>query len=164
MGRTTTRRAYRTTATISGLRFDLDRETVVSALDGELPEPIQAHYVVVDGRRYPPKQVLALVTGLDRADFTTHHARRLLLRLGFSAARRSAAPTSGANAAAAVSPYAEALRPYVGQWVATAGDEVLVGAKGPQEVVSWLTRHGRQADSMFRVPEGEAAAGGVAPL
>jgi len=41
---------------------------------------------VINGRRWPPKQVLALVTGLDRADFTTHQARRALTRLGFPAA------------------------------------------------------------------------------
>ena len=37
-----------------------------------LPDPVREHYAVVHGRRYPPKQVLACVTGLDRADFTTH--------------------------------------------------------------------------------------------
>jgi hypothetical protein len=33
--------------------------------------------------------VIALATGLDRADFTTHQARRILRRLGFTAARRT---------------------------------------------------------------------------
>ena len=60
---------------------------VQTALEGVLPEPIHEHYVVIYGRRWPPKQVLALVTGLDRADFTTHQARRALTRLGFPAAR-----------------------------------------------------------------------------
>ena len=49
--------------------------------------PVHEHYVVVGGRRFPPKQVLSCVTGLDRADFTTHQARRILKRLGFVAAR-----------------------------------------------------------------------------
>src|SRR5215475_2754736 len=61
--------------------------TVETALDGVLPEPIHEHFVVINGRRWPPKQVLALVTGLDRADFTTHQARRALARLGFPAGR-----------------------------------------------------------------------------
>jgi hypothetical protein len=61
-------------------------------------------------------------------------------------------------------PYAEALRPYIGQWVATAGDEVLVSGDGPAPVVAWLTRHGQRADSMFRVPDTEAAAGCAATL
>src|SRR6266566_2975666 len=76
-----------TAMTISGQRYDLDARHVEEALHGELPEPITEHFIVVNGRRWPPKQVLALVTGLDRADFTTHQARRALTRLGFTAAR-----------------------------------------------------------------------------
>src|SRR6266852_8196786 len=76
-----------TAMTISGHRYDLDARRVQEALQGELPEPITEHFIVVNGRRWPPKQVLALVTGLDRADFTTHQARRALTRLGFTAAR-----------------------------------------------------------------------------
>jgi hypothetical protein len=155
----------RLTAKVNGRQFRLDRRRVLRAVSGRLPEPIQDHYVVVGGRRYPPKQVLALVTGLDRADFTTHQARRVLVRLGFPAARRSEVraevrPRQIPDA----SPYAEALRPFIGQWVAMAGDEVLVAADSPSDVVAWLTRHGRRAESMFRVPESEAAAGGLAPL
>ena len=60
------------TMTVSGHRYELDRDGVQAALEGVLPEPIHEHFVVINGRRWPPKQVLALVTGLDRADFTTH--------------------------------------------------------------------------------------------
>src|SRR3979411_1651618 len=73
--------------TVSGHRYELDRDGVQAALEGVLPEPIHEHFVVINGRRWPPKQVLALVTGLDRADFTTHQARRALTRLGFPAGR-----------------------------------------------------------------------------
>jgi hypothetical protein len=48
--------------------------------------------------------------------------------------------------------------------VAVADDEVLVAAPTPHAVVSWLAQHGRKADSMFRVPEDELAASGLAPL
>ena len=75
------------TMTVSGHRYELDPHAVQTALEGVLPEPIHEHYVVINGRRWPPKQVLALVTGLDRADFTTHQAHRALTRLGFPAAR-----------------------------------------------------------------------------
>jgi hypothetical protein len=152
---------------IAGRRFDLERGNITRAMKKTLPEPLNEHYVVIGGRRYPPKQVIAAVTGLDRADFTTHQARRILMRLGFAAARnarksgpaekrrrRSAAPTSRADS----------LRPYIGQWVATNGDEVLVGAQSPAEVVGWLAEHGKTAESMFRVPEVDEAAAGVAPL
>ena len=77
--------------TVSGHQYSLDSQGVEVALQGALPEPILEHFVVISGRRWPPKQVLALVTGLDRADFTTHHARRVLTRLGFTAGRAAIA-------------------------------------------------------------------------
>ena len=73
--------------TVSGHRYELDQQSVQAALEDMLPEPIHEHFVVINGRRWPPKQVLALVTGLDRADFTTDQARSALTRLGFPAAR-----------------------------------------------------------------------------
>ncbi len=163
--------------TVSGHRYELDPHGVQTALEGVLPEPIHEHYVVINGRRWPPKQVLALVTGLDRADFTTHQARRALTRLGFPAARAassreqdaSADQTTGASgsasARAATGPAtpAEALRPFIGLWVAVRGDEVLVAAPSPKDVVAWLAQHGRRAQSMFRVPDSEQAVTGAAP-
>src|SRR5262245_60566195 len=116
--------------TVTGQQFDLEAESVEARLQGVLPDPIQEHYVVVRGRRFPPKQVLACVTGLDRADFTTHQARRVLRRLGFVAARAThdqvvEADENGGGESA----QAAALRPYIGQWVALAGpSEVLVAA------------------------------------
>jgi hypothetical protein len=163
-----------TSMTISGHRYDLDSRRVEKVLQGELPEPIYEHFVVINGRRWPPKQVLALVTGLDRADFTTHQARRALTRLGFTAARAAhrrnrhsdgpAAAPEPADARAATAPsLAEALRPFIGQWVAVRGDEVLVAADSPKEVVSWLARHQQRAQSVFRVPGSEQAISGAAP-
>jgi hypothetical protein len=154
---------------ISARRFDLDREAVERAVEGVLPEPLHEHYVVVGGRRYPPKQVLVEATGLDRADFTTHQARRILTRLGFSAGRSSAAAAPLAEPAPGL-PHggrmAAALEPYVGKWVALdSPTEVLVAADSPQEVLAWLARHGRRAGyGMFRVPTTEWEAGGLAPL
>jgi hypothetical protein len=160
----------RRSVTISGRRFVLDRDAVEAAVAGELPDPIRDHYVVVGGRRFPPKQVLAAVTGLDRADFTTHQARRILTRLGFAAGRRSTSDRATAvDDSQARGPYggrqAEALRPYIGKWVAL-GDpcEVLVAADTPEEVVAWLTRHERRAYGMFRVPADEREMEGVAPI
>jgi hypothetical protein len=152
---------------ISGKTFDLDRERVARALAGSLPEPLNDHFVVIDGRRWPPKQVISLATGLDRADFTTHQARRILLRLGFPASRRSAGEGAGAPGPAADTGardgLAEALRPFIGDWVAIRGAEVLVAAPSAGEVIGWLARHEQRADSMFRVADGEAEAGGAAP-
>jgi hypothetical protein len=166
-----------TTMTVSGHRYDLDSRGVEAALQGALPEPIQEHFVVINGRRWPPQQALALVTGLDRADFTTHQARRALTRLGFPAGR-AASPTgnhqvaSSATAAAGPKvsgtagrpePLEEAMRPFIGQWVAVRGDEVLVAAPSAKEFVAWLARHRQRAQSMFRVPGFEQDIAGAAP-
>ena len=45
-----------TTMAIMGRAFDLDPQRVERALEGELPEPIHEHFVVIGGRRWPPKK------------------------------------------------------------------------------------------------------------
>lgn len=160
------------TFTVAGRHVALDRESVERGLEGILPEPVREHYVVVGVRRYPPKQVIGVVTGLDRADFTTHQARRILMRLGFTASRVGAyAPPAldGPQERAGALPHggrqAAALEPYRGLWVAL-GDptEVIVAAETPQEVLSWLARHGRRAaGGLFRVPAPDETADGLAP-
>jgi hypothetical protein len=164
------------TMTVSGRQYRLDSRSVEAALHGELPEPIREHFVVINGRRWPPKQVLALVTGLDRADFTTHQARRALTRLGFPAGRAArparrhparpatvAPPPAASREAERPALPAEALRPFIGLWVAVRGDEVLVAAPSPKEVVAWLAQHRQRAQSMFRVVGSDHAVTGAAP-
>lgn len=141
--------------TIAGRTFTLDAALVAGRLEGVLPDPLADHYVVVEGRRFPPKQVVALVTGVDRSDFTTHQARRVLRRLGFPVGRRSEPPASPVPPGQTGLPggvEADVLRPYIGRWVAQKGLEVLVAADTPEEVVDWLHRHDVYADMMFRVP------------
>jgi hypothetical protein len=153
---------------IAGQEFELEPGNVEACLRDLLPDPVHEHYVVVRGRRFPPKQVISCATGLDRADFTTHQARRILRRLGFVAARRAhdddpvGAPAGGGPRGGR---QAEALRPYIGKWVALAGPtDVLVAADSPQEVLAWLARHERRAPyGMFRVPVSPAEAEGAAP-
>ena len=143
---------------------------VVRALREIDPEPIHSHFVVVGARRFPPKQVVSEVTGLDRADFTTHQARRTLIRLGFAAGRRPATasskrPTGGRTQSAGMPDrLADRLRSFSGRWVAIKDDDVIHAAASPQELVGWLGQHGQKADSMFRVPEDELATTGLAPL
>lgn len=152
------------TFVVAAQKFDLDRQGVENAVARVLPEPVREHYVVVAGRRFPPKQVLGCVTGLDRADFTTHQARRVLKRLGFVAARV-------ASAAETVDPggeqgeQARALAAYEGQWVALdSPTEVLVAADTPEEVLAWLSTHERRARyGMFRVPGDMREVQGMAP-
>jgi hypothetical protein len=160
--------------TVSGRKYQLDHLRVERALQGELPEPIREHFVVILARRWPPKQVLSLVTGLDRADFTTHQARRALTRLGFPAGRAarhefppdvqsSSAPGPLGQADRGKESLVEALRPFIGLWVAVRDNEVLVAAPSPKDVVAWLAQHGQRAQSMFRVTDSEHAVIGAAP-
>lgn len=148
-------------STVAKKRFELTQSEVRRAVARALPEPLHEHYVVIDGARYPPKQVLALVTGLDRADFTTHQARRILRRLGFVVGRTSSRAPAGAAEQRPPWPHggvqAEALAPHVGRWVAVRGADVLVAADTPQEILEWAERHEvDDADGMFRVPDGPA--------
>ncbi|MGH2804717.1 MAG: hypothetical protein ACRDL4_16980 [Thermoleophilaceae bacterium] len=151
--------------TIAGHGFDLRRGQIERRMGDVLADPVAQHFVVVNGRRYPPKQVISEVTGLDRADFTTHQARRILMRLGFATGRRATRrpEQEGRPRRHADRDLVEALRSLVGEWVAVQGDEVLVSAHSAQEVVAWLSQHGQRADTMFRVPEDEIAGGGLAP-
>jgi len=163
---------------IAGQRFTLNSGDVRRAVRHIDPEPIDRHFVVVGRHRFPPKQVISAVTGLDRADFTTHQARRTLMRLGFVAGRRSRVAASSASLPRRAAPRAartsldvsdrgdelDRWLPLVGQWVALKDDEVLHSANTPQQLVGWLNEHGQSADSVFRVPEDEPAATGLAPL
>ena len=55
------------------------------------------------------------------------------------------------------------MRPFIGLWVAVQGDEVLVAAPSPKDVVAWLAQHGQRAQALFRVPESEQSISGAAP-
>jgi hypothetical protein len=152
-------------ATVAHQRFVFDSTEVGRRLRDVMPEPLGEHYVVIAGRRFPPKQVIGLMTGLDRADFNTHQARRILSRLGFTVGRRShgAPPASPARRGPHHGREADLLRPFAGRWVAQRGLEVLVAADTPQAVLEWLERHNQHVDAMFRVPADETEATGVAP-
>lgn len=145
-------------ARIAGRAFELSRAEVVARLRAEVPAPVRDHFVVVDGLRYPPKQVIAIVTGLDRADFTTYQARGALRRLGFTTGRASTRAGTVAASSGAVrddrwgEAEAEVLRPHRGRVVAVAGSEVVTSGDSLTDVFTWLERHDRTAESVFRVP------------
>jgi hypothetical protein len=74
---------------VGGQELDLDRERVERALRGHRPERLHIHGIEINGELWPPKQAFEAVTGLDRLDFTTQEARRVLKNLGFRAVRSS---------------------------------------------------------------------------
>lgn len=159
---------------VAGRDWMLSRAAIEASVGGVEPDAIRDHFVVVVGRRYALKQVLALATGLDRADFTTGQARSILRRLGLATGRLQgragdvipiAAPSRGSAESADLVAEADELRPYRGQWVAMEGHHVVASGETPQEVLSWLRRHNRRVTGgMFRVPvDPTIDLGGFAP-
>src|SRR5260370_26481654 len=72
---------------VGGRELDLVADDVVRGMRNTQPEPIREHLVEVTDNVFPPKQVLAQVTGWDRLTFTTMEAIRVLTRLGFTCRR-----------------------------------------------------------------------------
>ena len=68
--------------TLNGRRLDVTAEQVRQRVDA-FPEPVRQHGVRIDGVVYPVKQAFELATGVPRAEFTSHIARRHLAALGF---------------------------------------------------------------------------------
>ncbi len=68
--------------TLLGRKFSLNPQDILSAMRGIQPEIVRTHAVDLDGKRYPVKQVVSVVTGLSKADFNSHQARQLLRRVG----------------------------------------------------------------------------------
>ncbi|UJW28620.1 hypothetical protein L3Q67_25475 [Saccharothrix sp. AJ9571] len=84
---------------LGGVTRQPDVEAVTDAAAQAIPESIREHWVEVAGQRWPPKQLLEIVTGVPRSAYTSHAALRLLRRAGFT----TSAITAG-RAAAASSP------------------------------------------------------------
>ena len=85
---------------IRSRRFSITREDVLSAAKRELPQSGDGrnkYFVALRGQPYPIKQVVRLVTGLPLAGFTAQDAHRILARLGFDIAERSAAGSLNAG-------------------------------------------------------------------
>jgi len=72
---------------LRGKPYNLTKEDVERRMRGVSPEVIRKHYVVINGKKYPPKQVLNILLGIDRLDFTAMDARNILRRLGFELGR-----------------------------------------------------------------------------
>lgn len=73
--------------TLNGEQHDVDPSDARARLAAHPPEPIQTHWVELDGRRWPPKQALEVVLGVQRAGFTTYRAAEILRRLGLATSR-----------------------------------------------------------------------------
>lgn len=161
---------------IAGHVFELHQSEVAKLVGHLEPAEIRDHFVEIRGRRYPVKQALGAVTGLDPSDFTSQHARSALRRLGLpvgrlssthpanaahgsahSAVRLSEPATMGQTAApeetATSMDLARALRSYRNRWVAIQRHEVITDQDSFSETVAWLRAHRIKADAVFLVPE-----------
>ncbi len=69
---------------LRGKAYVLSPRDVVAKMHGISPEAIRKYYVIIEGNKYPPKQVLGEVVGLGRVEFTTMDATNILRRLGFA--------------------------------------------------------------------------------
>jgi hypothetical protein len=85
-------------ATVGGRSFDFNKGEIELRMRGVRPEPIREHLVEVIDTVYPPKQVLATITGWDRASFTTMEAQRVLSRVGFVCRRAGTVVGGGRRA------------------------------------------------------------------
>lgn len=152
-------------AIISGREFDLERRDVERQARLLEPEPIQRHFVEIGDARYPVKQIVAALTGLDRNAFTSQQARAVLLRLGLRVgALEVGAPAGVPRAAEVAAPYgavalaspwweldAGPLAAYAGRWVAIDDAAVVVAGASPAEVTAWLRKHGVRARRLMHV-------------
>jgi hypothetical protein len=68
----------------AGLDTDVAPADVAAACRRLTPDPQRVHWVEVDGRHFPPKQVVSAVTHRAVQEFTSHQALHLLRALGFA--------------------------------------------------------------------------------
>lgn len=134
---------------IGGNDVDLTVDGVRRAVSAAQPESIRDHFVEVDGRSFPVKQAIEVATGIDRSDFTTHQARSLLRRLGFSLGRgernsvgESAVPYRASDVAHDESE---------DRWAALRSGVVVAEGPSPQSLVQQLRARGERADQIARV-------------
>jgi hypothetical protein len=72
------------TFTLRGKNFDKRKDDFVKAVKDVEPGRIQKYSVLVGGKRYPIRQVLAAVTKMPAIAITSQDAFRVLEKFGFS--------------------------------------------------------------------------------
>ena len=82
---------------LNGESFDVDPEKARVRILSSIPDPVQTHWVEIDGRRWPAKQALEVATGISRSAYISHAAVRLLSRMGFQTSEIPGRGTSPAG-------------------------------------------------------------------
>ena len=71
---------------ILGQYYDIDQSKIIDSAQGVSPMYTDARnkfYVDIEGRQYPIKQLISLVTSLRNGRFTAQYAERILTKIGF---------------------------------------------------------------------------------
>ena len=68
---------------LRGKAYNLTREDIEKGMIGVQPEAIRLYYVEINGKKYPPKQILSKILGLGKVEFTTMDASTTLRRIGY---------------------------------------------------------------------------------
>ena len=71
-----------TTLQIQGKEYEISDDDIRRVARTHNPERLVGYYVEVDGKKFPAKQLIRLVTGT-RDNFNSTNARNALTRLGF---------------------------------------------------------------------------------
>jgi hypothetical protein len=69
---------------LAGRTFDLKKEDIFNAVKGVEPLTVHDFTVNLNGKKYPIKHALSLVTLLSTAKFSTSEAHGILRKLGFN--------------------------------------------------------------------------------
>jgi hypothetical protein len=74
--------------TLTGRQYELSKEEVESTMGGVPPSGGRYYFVIVNGQKYPPNQVLYLTLrrrhpGLSLSDFSNDTAKNVLSQIGF---------------------------------------------------------------------------------
>jgi 5-methylcytosine-specific restriction protein B len=67
---------------IRGVKYEITRDDILRVATSVHPASIRTYYVEVQGKRFPPKQLIRLATGTPWP-FNSANARSALTRLGF---------------------------------------------------------------------------------
>jgi 5-methylcytosine-specific restriction enzyme B len=79
------------TTRIGSKTYDITREDVLAVAQREGPRRVNSYFVEIEGRKYPPKQLLRGIVGAEE-NFDTGVAVRTLKNLGFSVVRIEDSP------------------------------------------------------------------------
>lgn len=75
--------------TFRGETYHITRENILSVAERESPRRVNSYFVELNGKRYPPKQLVRAATGTTKF-FDSAAAVRVLQVLGFSVSRETA--------------------------------------------------------------------------